>query len=178
MQTAILQFSMIVFRSISILALVYVFFLPWPSSFGQSGYGDNFGYGSGYGFRPQFDLSGIWIEEATSRKFLIWHIQEEDGFVAIEYWADANNPGLASGTLYVAALDSQVSYDNYEYVGLVVTDAASNHGLRFESSIYKINDETLLFRLDSCEDTISGGTADDLCNNITIGERRTLVRLL
>ena len=169
-----MQISTIVYRCVAVLALVYAFFLPWPASFGQTGYGNNFGYG----FRPQFDLSGIWVEEVTFRKFLIWHLEQEDGFVAVEYWAAENNPGLASATLHVAALNGKVAYNNFENMGTIVSDTGSNYGLRFESSIFKIDRDTMMFRLDSCEDTISGGTADDLCRNVTIGERRTLTRIL
>ena len=155
---------------VALLALVYAFFLPWPASFGQSGYGygNNLGYGSN---QTDFDLTGLWQDEVAQSTFFV--VQAGNEVVMLEHWIDAATPGVG----YAALLYGQVQPGgNFDQIGSLLSAPTSNNGLQMESSVFKIDNNTILLRLDSCEDTYQESTGIDSCNNVTIGSRRTLTR--
>lgn len=165
-----------VVRALSIVALVYAFFLPWPASFGQTGYGygNNLGYGDNQEF---FDLSGLWLDDASQTDFLVVHDPESGEAAMLEYWTDSATPGVGYAALSYAETISPGA--EQEQIGTFVSAPSSNNGLRMESSVFRIDGDTILLRLDSCEDTYTermASTGTDYCDNVVIGARRTLTR--
>lgn len=127
MKTAVLRFSITIFRGISLLALVYAFFLPWPTSFGQSGYGygNNLGYGSD---QSNFDLTGLWQDEDTQSTFFV--VQAGNEVAMLEYWTDAATPGVGYAALSYGLIQSG---ENSDQIGTLLSAPTSNNGLRWKA---------------------------------------------
>lgn len=172
LKTAAFRFSMTIFRGISLFALVYAFFLPWPASFGQSGYGYGYGNNLGYGSdQSNFELTGLWQDEDTQSTFFV--VQAGNEVVMLEHWIDAATPGVGYAALSYGLIQSG---QNSDQIGTLLSAPTSNNGLQMESSVFKIDNDTILLRLDSCEDTYRESTGIDSCSNVTIGSRRTLTK--
>ena len=160
----------IAYRIVALLSLVYAFFLPWPASFGQSGYGygNNLGYGSN---QINFDLTGLWQDEVAQSVYFV--VQQRNEVVMLEHWIDAATPGVGYAALLYGSVQPG---ENFDQIGTLLSAPSSNNGLQMESSIFRIDNNTILLRLDSCEDTYQESTGIDSCSNVTIGFRRTLTR--
>lgn len=173
-----MKFSVVLFRSLILSALFAMFWLPpFPSSFGQSGYGGyGYGYGYGYGQAASMNVSGVWGDYSSSNAFSIFHDEFDDSLYAVEYWFDNDNPGLASATTYEGRVISKEFYEKFEEIGWLESSPDSNYGLEILIRIHYVDDFEILLVTDRCSDTNSGRTGQNLCDNVGIGEGRSLLR--